>query len=79
MSTKFTDSAFKHGCEEEDILCAWNDYVAKFIEGEDPDKIVRLGFDTHTRLLEVGANIYPDGTVRIFHAMKARPRYTQLI
>ena len=73
------DSAVKHGYTQRDVTHAWNDYLRYFKEGEDPDKVIRIGFDTHMRLLEIGANVYPDGTVKIFHAMKARPKYTHYL
>lgn len=79
MNIEITPYARKHGIDDEDILRAWHHHLVFFEEGEDPLKVIRLGFDYHRRLLEVGGNIYPDGRVRIFHAMKARPKYTRRI
>nr|CRY94535.1 hypothetical protein [uncultured prokaryote] len=69
-------SALKHGCSEEDILHALNVFLFDYVESEDPRKVVRVGYDTHARLLEIG--FMEDGErVTVFHAMKARRRYLQ--
>lgn len=74
---RILSSAFKHGLDESDITAAWNAYLKQFIERDDPLKVIRLGFDNRGRLLEVGGEIYADGTVKIFHAMPARRRYVE--
>jgi hypothetical protein len=74
---KILGSAYRHGLGDDDILRAWNYHIQEFFEGEDPEKIVRLGFDTHGRLLEIGGEIYPGGGEKIFHAMPARLKYTR--
>lgn len=75
---KILGSAYRHGLDDDDILRAWNYHIQEFFEGEDPEKIVRLGFDTHGRLLEIGGEIYPGGGgEKIFHAMPARLKYTR--
>lgn len=66
-------SAFKHGCSAADIEQAFTIYVCEIIENDDPRKVIRLGFDTSGRLLEIGAMM--EGEPRIFHAMKARSKY----
>lgn len=68
-------SALKHGCSEEDIEKAFFGAVCEIVEQADPRKVIRLGFDTVGRLLEVGAIVEED--VRVFHAMKARTRYVE--
>lgn len=72
-------SALRHGIEKSDILQAWNRPIASFTERDDPLKVIRLGFDSHARLLEVGGEIYSDGQQKIFHAMVARRVYTERI
>lgn len=70
-------AAFKHGCSAADIERAFTLYVCKFIENDDPRKVIRLGFDESGRLWEIGAMIGDD--IRIFHAMKARQKYVDEI
>ncbi|WP_172119686.1 toxin [Actinomyces faecalis] len=69
-------SALKPGFQEEDILHALNMYVIDYAENEDPRKVVRIGYDSNMRLLEVGF-MEEDGYITVFHAMKARRRYLQ--
>lgn len=76
---RILESALKYGIDDVDILQAWNYPIQDFFEGEDPEKIIRLGFDTHGRLLEIGGEIYPGGKEKIFHAMPARRKYTRRI
>ena len=40
---------------------------------------LRLGFDTHTRLLETVVVVASDGDELLIHVMKARPHYAQLL
>lgn len=74
---RILDSAYKHSICEEDILTAWRRPIASFTERKEPLKIIRLGFDSHARILEVGGEIYCDGTEKIFHAMPARRTYIE--
>lgn len=71
------DSAFKHGVERSDIELAWSQFIRQFVERDDPLKVIRIGFDSHARLLELGGEIYADGREKIFHAMPARRRYLE--
>ena len=48
--------------------------MVEYVENEDPRKVVRVGYDTNTRLLEIGFMDMGDSIV-VFHAMKARRRY----
>jgi hypothetical protein len=70
-------SAFRHGCREEDIAYAWENFVVEFLEREDPPKSIRLGMDRSGRMLEIGGVVTDTGEVLIIHAMRARPRYTR--
>lgn len=76
-SPRILPSAHKHGASSDDILQAWNRYVKQFVERDDPLKIIRIGFDSQARLLEIGGEIYADGSEKIFHAMPARKRYLE--
>ena len=70
-------SAFKHGIGTADIETAWTRYVRQFVERDDPLKVIRIGFDSRARLLEIGGEIYADGREKIFHAMPARRKYLE--
>lgn len=76
---RIIDSANRHGVPREDITRAWAYFVTEFVEQEDPVKVIRLGFDTVGRLLEVGAVVNHTGEVIIIHAMTAKPKYTRRI
>lgn len=76
---RIIDSASRHGVSDEDITHAWDYFLTELVENEDPVKVIRLGFDTASRLLEVGAVINHTGEVIIIHAMSARPKYTRRI
>ena len=77
QSPHILPSAHKHGVQPEDILRAWERYVKQFIERNEPLKVIRIGFDSNARLLEIGGEIYADGSEKIFHAMAARKRYLE--
>lgn len=47
-------SALRHGIERADAVYAWRRYFGQFVERDDPPKIIRIGFDAHGRILEVG-------------------------
>lgn len=73
-------SAFRHECSAQDIETAWQQWLTDFIEDDYPVKVIRLGFDQASRLLEIGAHTLEDeGRVIVFHAMPARKRYTDVI
>lgn len=44
-----------------------------------PARELRLGFDTHGRLLEIVVVLLDDETELAIHAMKARPQYLDLL
>ncbi len=73
-------SARKHGVTDEDAIAAAG---APLIEGplddENPQRQLRVGFDTQARLLETVVLIWDDGTEEVIHAMKCRPEYLNLL
>lgn len=73
-------SALKHGIAEDDSVEAAT-WPAKAISLDDdnPGRELRVGFDTHGRLLELIVLVWDDGTEELIHAMKARPQYTRLL
>ena len=77
----FSQSAFKHGVTEADILKAFDTkkYDAA-LDGEGlDDKYLLIGFDISANLIEVMYNAIENDTVRVFHAMKCRKIYIGLL
>ncbi len=73
-------SARKHGMSDEDCVEAssWP-LLSVALDDEDPQRVLRLGFDTKGRLLELIVLIWDDRTEEIIHAMKARLQYLRLL
>jgi hypothetical protein len=73
-------SALKHGILEDDCLnaAAWPALTAS-LDDANPGRQLRLGFDTHGRLLELIVLVWDDGTEELIHAMRARPQYVRLL
>lgn len=73
-------SALKHGLREADIVNAatWPAFTVS-LDDENPGRQLRLGFDTHSRLLELVILVWDDGTEELIHAMRARPQYVRLL
>ncbi|MBX3310740.1 MAG: hypothetical protein KF739_09955 [Cryobacterium sp.] len=73
-------SARKHGVTEEDaIAVASSPVVAGPLDDENPQRQLRIGFDTQARLLETVVLVWDDGTEEVIHAMKCRPQYLNLL
>ena len=73
-------SARKHGISDEDaIAVASAPLVAGPLDDENPQRQLRIGFDTQARLLETVVLVWDDGTEEIIHAMKCRPKYLDLL
>ena len=79
IAIEFNPSAFKHGISEEDIQTAIERFVYNEIMGDDGEKHLLLGFDTHANLLEIIYNIIDAQTINIFHVMKCRKAYYSLV
>ncbi|MGP5292166.1 hypothetical protein ACTXL6_19115 [Brachybacterium tyrofermentans] len=73
-------SALKHDIAPKESIHAASTavYVAPLDE-ENPQRELRLGFDTHARLLELVVLIWDDGTEEVVHSMRARKQYLTLI
>ena len=72
-------SARKHGVSDEDaIAAAGNPSVSGPLNDENPQRQLRIGFDTQARLLETVVLVWDDGTEEVIHAMKCRPKYLDL-
>jgi hypothetical protein len=73
-------SALKHGISSDDgIAAAKSPLVSGPLEDDAPQRQLRIGFDTHARLLETIVLIWDDGTEELIHAMKCRPQYLGLL
>lgn len=77
---KIHESARKHGVEPEDSIRAadWALWVEDLDE-DSPARQLRLGFDTHGRLLETVVLVFDSGQELVIHAMKARPQMYELL
>jgi hypothetical protein len=73
-------SARKHGISDEDgIAAAKSPLVSGPLTDENPQRQLRIGFDSHARLLETVVLVWDDGTEEIIHAMKCRSQYLDLL
>lgn len=74
-------SALKHGISAEDAVHAayWSQWVEPLEDDDWPHREMRLGFDTHARLLETVVLVFESGNELVIHAMPARRRYLDLL
>lgn len=74
-------SATKHGIELSDSVYAASHPVWIAPLDDDPHqwRELRLGFDSHARLLETVVVVADDGDEVLIHSMKARPKYIELL
>lgn len=73
-------SARKHGITDDDIHAAADtQLLAGPLDDAHPQRVLILGFDTHSRVLELVVLHYDDGTAEVIHAMKARRTYLDLL
>ena len=77
---KVHQAALKHGIESEDAIQAatWALWVGD-LEEDNPARQLRLGFDTHGRLLETVVLVFDSGNELVIHAMRARPARLDLL
>jgi hypothetical protein len=76
---EYTKSAFKHGINEEDIRHAILHPVYDEIQDSGDDKHLLLGFDHSMNLLEIAYHTIDEQRFKVFHAMKCRNSYYELI
>ena len=76
---RYSNSAFKHGITEADILWAFKTIQYDAILEEFTDKYLLIGFDKNANLIEILYNIVYDNVVLVFHAMKCRPAFIALL
>ncbi|RRD07378.1 hypothetical protein EII34_02540 [Arachnia propionica] len=73
-------SARKHGVSDEDAVPAARSTLAGGpLDDESPQRELRIGLDTASRLLKIVVPLWDDGEVEIIHAMKARAAYRRLV
>jgi uncharacterized DUF497 family protein len=72
-------SAFKHGITESSIRQAVLNVVFDDIWDENADKHLLLGFDNNGNLLEIMYNVIDEKSINVFHAMKCRSSYCNLL
>jgi uncharacterized DUF497 family protein len=73
-------SAFKHGFTEENIRWVLAHHLADgIIEEDDEDKYIAVGFDKSGNLLEVMYNHIDEQTVKVFHALKCRRQFREML
>ena len=74
-------SALKHGVSAEDAVQAaeWAVWIEPVTQDESPGRELRLGFDTHARLLETVVLVFDAGDEMVIHAMPARRKYFDLL
>lgn len=76
-----TKSASKHGISSTDGIYAAAHPIWIEPLDDDPEqwRELRLGLDTHARLLETVVVVAADGDEVLIHCMKARPKYIELL
>lgn len=73
-------SARKHGISDEDSTAAASSpLVSGPLDDENPQRQLRIGFDTQGRLLEIVVLVWDDSTEEVIHAIKCRPQYRDLL
>jgi len=76
---RYSNSAFKHGITEADILWAFKTIQYDAILEEFADKYLLIGFDKNANLIEILYNVIDDNIILVFHAMKCRPAFIALL
>ena len=76
---EYASSAFKHDINEKDIQHAILNPIYDEMQDSGDDKHLLLGFDRNMNLLEIAYNIIDDQRFKVFHAMKCRNSYHELL
>ncbi|MDN6357916.1 MAG: toxin [Yaniella sp.] len=73
-------SALKHGISANDAAHGAQQHIYRAsLDEEHPSREFRLGFDSSGRLLELVVLRFDSGNELLIHAMKARPKYYDLL
>jgi len=76
----FIPSAFKHNVTEENIRWVLqNHLVDGLIEEHDETKYLSVGFDKSGNLLEIMYNFIGERKIKVFHAMKCRRQFYEIL
>jgi exonuclease I len=76
----FVPSAFKHKFSEENIRWVLlNHLVDGIIEEDNETKYLSIGFDKSGNLLEVMYNLIDERTIKVFHAMRCRRQFYEML
>ena len=76
---RISESARKHGVDDEDIVHAWENairYVEYDFDGDE--RLLVIGADRHGRMLELVA-VPADAPTRIIHADRLRPKFYEFL
>ena len=76
---EFNKAAFHHGIRKADILNALNTRIYAAMIEEFPEKYGVIGFDRAGKPLEVVYNPIDDNSIYVFHAMKARNSFIEML
>ena len=76
----FVPSAFKHAITEDNIRWALLNHLADgVIEEDEETKYLAIGFDKSGNLLEIMYNYIDEQTIKVFHAMKCRKQFYEIM
>ncbi|WP_043473705.1 hypothetical protein [Paeniglutamicibacter gangotriensis] len=77
---KVHESALRHGINARDVVQAatWAVWIED-LDDDTPARQLRIGFDTHGRLLETVVLVFDSGNELVIHAMKAWPQMLDLL
>jgi len=76
----FVPSAFKHKFSEENIRWVLLNHLADgIIEEDNETKYLSIGFDKSGNLLEVMYNLIDERTIKVFHAMRCRRQFYEML
>lgn len=73
------DSALKHGCTREAISHAYDLFLYEGDLDDDPPKVLVVGPDPGGNLPELIGAESADGDMHIWHAMRCRQQYLDLL
>jgi hypothetical protein len=75
----FKDTAFKHNILEPDIRKAFAQRIFDHALPGEEHKFLLIGLDRNGNLLEIMYNVLDDEMINVFHAMKCRKAYRDLL
>lgn len=76
---RVSESARKHGVDEDDIVHAWENAI-RYVEYDyyGDERLLVIGADRHGRMLELVA-VPADEPTRIIHADRLRPKFYEFL